>query len=64
MKEINERIEWLEKAITALRRYMKMEDRTFSDATVINIIGEYQMELDALKKIRHDNISLFRLDGR
>lgn len=61
MNEINERIEWLENALATLRAYRATHEDISHDL-LLNIIincGEYQRELDALKKIKKANSSLF-----
>ncbi len=61
MNAINERIEWLEKALTTLRTY-RQTHKDISHDLLLNIIincGEYQRELDELKEIKKANSSLF-----
>ena len=60
MTSINDRIEWLEKAIKTLRRYREMGDFSkFKESEIIISICEYKEELDQLKAIKKSNRSLF-----
>ena len=57
MAQINERIKWLEKAISTLRNY-KAKDHNEEINRIINIC-DYEEELEALKSIKASNKSLF-----
>lgn len=60
MMAINERIDWLEKAIKTLRQYRKRGDFSkFKESEIIISICEYKEELDQLKAIKKSNRSLF-----
>ena len=58
MKHINERIEWLEKAIKILSNW---KPKTHDDVLnrIINL-AEYTEELEQLNQIKKANASLFR----
>lgn len=58
MKQINERIEWLEKAIKTLRAY-KGKDSNEEINRIISIC-DYEDELEQLRAIKKSNMSLFR----
>jgi hypothetical protein len=56
MRQINERINWLEKAISTLRAYRKKRDFSkFKESEIIISICEYEEELKALKNIKEAN---------
>ena len=60
MIAINERIDWLEKAIKTLRQYRKKGDFSkFKESEIIISICEYKEGLDQLKVIKKSNTSLF-----
>ena len=60
MTAINERIDWLEKAIKTLRQYRTKGDFSkFKESEIIISICEYKEELDQLKAIKKSNMSLF-----
>ena len=58
MKQINERIEWLEEAIKTLSNW---KPKTHIDEInrIINL-AEYKEEIEKLKEIKKANASLFR----
>ena len=58
MKQINERIEWLKKAIATLTAW-KPTNHTDKLNKIINI-AEYKEELEKLETIKRANMSLFR----
>ena len=58
MKQINERIEWLEKAIKTLSNW-KPKTRIDELNRIVNL-AEYKEELEKLKEIKKANVSLFR----